>query len=526
MPNYIAHASAIAFNDPGRDGAGWATLQWNFLPGTGIDAPDRVAAPDRRGQARAAAARVIAVLDTGVAYRNFHRYRLSPDFSTHQFVQGYDFCSSDGRDEACTGHDRYPLDENGHGTHVARTIGEQVNNGIGVTGIAYGAKIMPVRVLNSRGEGDAVAIASGIRYAAKHGANVINLSLEFSSDISHASQIPEIIHALRYAAKKSVLIVGASGNEAETAVAYPARATPVISVGAVTEHGCQADYSNDGVGLDIVAPGGGADARVRDEANCQPFTDPGRDIYQWTYDGSIRRFGLPGGYEGTSMAAPHVSATAALVIASGVLGPNPTAHAIEQRLEQTARDLGPVGYDTRYGAGWWTRGGRPTRRSLPFLSALGRPDDQDGAGRVVRDLVGHRAQQEALGAGHALVAHDDQVGAALLGDVEDRVGGIALAREGLDLDTGLLRQLGGLRERGVDVLARVGHPLDVGRQLAGLLAQARLRDRLVGAHELEAGAQLLRQVHRLADRFARGLGAVGTHHDRAKHLVYLSSPVL
>jgi serine protease len=365
VPNYIAHASAIAFNDPGRDGAGWASLQWNFLPVTGIDAPTAwqhlldVGRPGGLGT-------VIAVLDTGVAYRNFHRYRLSTDFSRHQFVKGYDFCSRDGRDEACVGRDAYPLDENGHGTHVASTIGEQVNNGVGVTGIAYGAKIMPVRVLNSRGEGDAVAIASGIRYAAKHGADVINLSLEFSSDISHASQIPEIIHALRYAAKKDVLIVGASGNEAETAVAYPARATPVISVGAVTEHGCQADYSNDGVGLDIVAPGGGADARVRDEPNCRPFTDPGRDIYQWTYDGSIRRFGLPGGYEGTSMAAPHVAATAALVIASGVLGPHPTAKAVEQRLEQTARDLGPIGYDTRYGAGV-VDAGRATDPAIPPL---------------------------------------------------------------------------------------------------------------------------------------------------------------
>jgi serine protease len=350
VPNYIAHASAIAFNDPGRDGAGWAALQWNFLPGSGIDAPTAwqhlidVGNPGGRGT-------VVAVLDTGVAYRNFHRYRLSTDFSRNQFVQGYDFCSRDGRNEACVGHDPYPLDENGHGTHVAATIGEQVNNGVGVTGIAYGAKIMPVRVLNSRGEGDAVAIASGIRYAAKNGADVINLSLEFSSDISHASQIPEIIHALRYAAKKNVLIVGASGNEAETAVAYPARATPVISVGAVTEHGCQADYSNDGVGLDIVAPGGGADARVRDEVNCKPFTDPGRDIYQWTYDGSIRRFGLPGGYEGTSMAAPHVAATAALVISSGVLGAHPSPRQVEDSLEATSRDLGTPGYDERYGNG-------------------------------------------------------------------------------------------------------------------------------------------------------------------------------
>ena len=70
-----------------------------------------------------------------------------------------------------------------------------------------------------------------------------------------------------------------------------------------------------------------------------------------TFNGSVRRFGLPGGYMGTSMAAPHVSAAAALVIASGVLGPNPSPAAIEARLKATARDLGPAGPDTRYGAG-------------------------------------------------------------------------------------------------------------------------------------------------------------------------------
>jgi serine protease len=70
-----------------------------------------------------------------------------------------------------------------------------------------------------------------------------------------------------------------------------------------------------------------------------------------TFSGSPRKFGLPGGYRGTSMAAPHVSAVAALVIASGVLGPDPSPRAIERRLKATARDLGPPGYDTRYGAG-------------------------------------------------------------------------------------------------------------------------------------------------------------------------------
>jgi serine protease len=167
-----------------------------------------------------------------------------------------------------------------------------------------------------------------------------------------ASQIPEVLGALRYARSRGSIVVAASGNEALRVVAYPARAGGVISVGATTEHLCQADYSNDGRGLDIVAPGGGADAAIEeDPQHCRPTGRPGRDIFQLTFAGSVRRFGLPGGYEGTSMAAPHVSAIAALVIASGVVGSSPSATQVEERLEATARDLGPPGPDERYGAG-------------------------------------------------------------------------------------------------------------------------------------------------------------------------------
>jgi serine protease len=122
-------------------------------------------------------------------------------------------------------------------------------------------------------------------------------------------------------------------------------------VGATTEDLCQADYSNDGRDLDLVAPGGGADAAVDDDPNCHPTGRPGRDIFQLTFTSSPRVFGLPGGFEGTSMAAPHVAAIAALVIASGVIGRHPTTRALEQRLETTTRDLGAPGYDQRYGWG-------------------------------------------------------------------------------------------------------------------------------------------------------------------------------
>jgi serine protease len=126
----------------------------------------------------------------------------------------------------------------------------------------------------------------------------------------------------------------------------------VLSVGATTEHGCQANYSNAGQELDLVAPGGGRDAPLAGDPGCHPNGPPGADIFQETFRGeNPRRFGLPSGYIGTSMAAPHVSATAALVIASGILGPRPTPGAVERRLEQTARDLGMPGRDPHYGAG-------------------------------------------------------------------------------------------------------------------------------------------------------------------------------
>ena len=209
---------------------------------------------------------------------------------------------------------------------------------------------MPVKVLDRTGEGDSGRIARGIRCAADHGAKIINLSFEFPSDITR-QQIPNILDALRHARRKGVLVVGASGNAAAAAVAYPARSSDVLSVGATTQHGCQADYSNEGQDLDIVAPGGGVDAALEGDPGCRPQDPPGLDIFQMTFTGSVRRFGIPDGYIGTSMAAPHVSATAALVVASGLLGPNPTPAAIERRLELTARDLGPPGNDPHYGWG-------------------------------------------------------------------------------------------------------------------------------------------------------------------------------
>lgn len=339
-PNLIARAAYIP-NDPGSAGipGGWQALQWNFVGPFGVNAP---AAWDHTGEAGrlGGAGVVVAVLDTGVAYADHRRYARSPDLRGNRFVPGRDFVDGD----------RKPDDENGHGTHVASTIAETIDNSVGVTGLAFGARIMPVRVLDRWGEGDSAAISKGIRYAARKHADVINLSFEFGAGVS-AGQIPDILDALRYARRRGVLVVGASGNSSRRSVAYPARASAVLSVGATTEHGCIADYSNKGRTLDLVAPGGGPDAAIPGDPNCRPAGPEGRSIVQMTYSAGRHTFGLPTNYTGTSMATPHVSATAALIIASGVLGRHPGASALEARLKATARDLGPPGPDSTYGAG-------------------------------------------------------------------------------------------------------------------------------------------------------------------------------
>ena len=361
-PNLLAHASFVP-NDQGEPGGapgGWQGVQWNFSAATGVNAPaawDRMNAVGRPGGLGVK----VAVLDTGVAYSSRRGFRRSPDL-LNRFLKGYDFVDDDalpGRPQ----RPRHPRREHDRGDDRQRRSASLAS--------PTACACMPVRVLDRAGTGDSVAISAGIRYAARKGAKVINLSFEFDSSVTRG-QIPDILDALRYARRKGALVVGASGNVAAHAVAYPARASNVMSVGATTEHVCQADYSNSGSGLDIVAPGGGLDADIPGDPQLPPRREPaGRDVYQVTFTGrSTRKFGLPSGYIGTSMAAPHVSATAALVIASGVIGPHPTPDA----------DRGPPEGDRarprRAGPGLpLRRRARSTRRARSRRS-LRRPDDQ------------------------------------------------------------------------------------------------------------------------------------------------------
>jgi serine protease len=360
VPDFLAHAAGSAPagwvpNDPGqaRRSQGWERMQWNFLPGAGVDAPrawSNLFAVGRSG----AKGTVIAVLDTGVAYRNWHQFRKSPDFGRTRFAAPYDFVAGN----------RYPLDREGHGTFVSGMLAESTNNGIGLTGLAYGATIMPVRVLDQNGWGDASTISKGIRYAVAHHAQVINLSLEFPPDVT-ASDIPGIVSAIHFAHDHGVVVVGASGNESDSQIAYPARDSDTISVGATTLDRCLADYSNGGAKLDLVAPGGGNDATLQNDAACHADRNL-PDIYQMTFadPSNPRRFSFPGGWYGTSMAAPQVTAAAAMVIASGVIGRHPTPAQILARLEQTAQPLGTTRPNDNYGYGLLDIGAA-TSRSIP-----------------------------------------------------------------------------------------------------------------------------------------------------------------
>jgi serine protease len=271
----------------------------------------------------------IAVIDTGVAYENYSdgtgRYYQAPDFSGTRFVAGYDFVNNDS----------HPNDDNGHGTHVAGTVAESTGNNEGVAGVAHGAQIMPVKALDSRGRGSYSDIADAIRFAADHGADVINLSLGGSSNSRTLED------AVSYAYGKGVVIVAAAGNNGRSSVSYPARYDDyVIAVGATRYDERRASYSNYGSSLDIMAPGG--DTRV--DQNGDGYGD---GILQQTFSGTTGNFGYYF-YQGTSMAAPHVAGVAALVISNGNAT---TPSSVRAALESTAKDLGPAGRDNGFGHG-------------------------------------------------------------------------------------------------------------------------------------------------------------------------------
>jgi serine protease len=312
--NYYAYALFVP-DDPHY------SYQWNFndaVAGINIEPVWDITAGDPNV--------IIAVLDTGVAYEDFKNFQQAPDFANTLFVPGYDFVNND----------EHANDDDGHGTHVAGTLAQSTDNSLGTAGIAFNCAVMPVKVLSRRGVGTYTDIADGIYFAADNGADIINMSLGGASDST------TLRNAVAYAYNQAVTIVCAAGNEYQEGnpPAYPAAYDEYcIAVGATRFDQTRAYYSNTGSYLDLVAPGG--DLYV--DQNGDGYDD---GILQQTFGSNPQDWGY-WFYEGTSMAAPHVSGIAALLLSSGMTGPD----AVREALQNTARDLGTPGWDQQYGWG-------------------------------------------------------------------------------------------------------------------------------------------------------------------------------
>jgi serine protease len=278
---------------------------------------------------------VVAVIDTG--------YRPHADLSG-QFLPGYDFISTaavgndgNGRDSdatdpgdgvtagACGGGQPFSDQPSSwHGTHVAGTVAARTNNGAGVAGVAYNAKILPVRVLGKCGGytsdiADAITWASGGTVsgvpANPNKARVLNLSLGGGGACSATMQ-----NAVNGARSRGAVVVAAAGNSAmNVSNASPANCTGVIAVAATGRTGGRARYSNFGALVAVAAPGGDGAAGVLSTLN-SGRSGPLADTYA--------------AYQGTSMAAPHVAGVAALMFAANT---NLTPDEIAARLKSTAR---------------------------------------------------------------------------------------------------------------------------------------------------------------------------------------------
>jgi serine protease len=280
---------------------------------------------------------VVAVLDTGVAYENYgSKYLRAPDLVNTLFVPGWDFANNDS----------HPNDDHSHGTHVTGTIAQSTNNTTGVAGVAFNCSIMPVKVLNSNGEGTLQWLVDGIHYAVDHGADVINMSLGWPPGYDPGQPLKD---ALDYAYDNGVTVVCSSGNDSSGTVSYPAAYPTTLAVGATRYDEMRAYYSNYGTQLDLMAPGG----QLIDPETEKPFDQNGDGygdgVLQNTFDPTTRN---PKSFSywffsGTSMAAPHVSGVAALLIARGVATPDDVRYA----LESSAEDKGAAGWDSMYGWG-------------------------------------------------------------------------------------------------------------------------------------------------------------------------------
>ncbi|MBI1876966.1 MAG: peptidase S8 [Chloroflexi bacterium] len=247
---------------------------------------------------------IIAILDTGVDLDH-------PDLVakiTSGGQAGYNFVSPGSP----------PDDDQGHGTHVAGIAAASTNNSVGIAGVSWGARLMPLKVLNSGGGGSTYNLSLAIKYAADHGARVINMSLGGGCGTGW----PDVEEAVNYALGQGVVLMGAAGNNGSTPVMCPAAINGVIAVGATDFSDNRPSFSTYGSALAVAAPGS--------------------SIYS-TYPG--------GGYtylSGTSMSTPFVSGLAALLWS---MAPSLSNSQVRSLIENTADDLGATGWDQFFGYG-------------------------------------------------------------------------------------------------------------------------------------------------------------------------------
>jgi thermitase len=310
LPAVLRNFAVTVFpNDPYfENGTQWGLHNTGQSGGTN-DAD--IDAPEAWGLSTGDNSVIVAIVDTGIDQDHV-------EFSG-RLVTGRHFFNN-GQEDGNTD------DDHGHGTHAAGIAAAAGNNGIGVAGVAWGVRIMPVKALDSDGNGWTSDIASGVTYATDHDAKVINLSLGGTRDSSTLQD------AVDYAHDQGALVVAAAGNCGDSSYpsngcdyqdqpSYPAAGSSTLAVASTTRYDTQSSFSNEGDYVDIAAPGS--------------------FIYST----------VPGGYSdksGTSMATPFVAGLAGLIYSTY---PSYTPYQVAQAIVHNADDLGAPGHDDMYGCG-------------------------------------------------------------------------------------------------------------------------------------------------------------------------------
>jgi subtilisin family serine protease len=276
---------------------------------------------------------VVAVIDTGVDYNHPD---LADNIWTNPNEIAGNFFDDDGngfiddfRGWNFVNNTNDPLDDNGHGTHVAGTIAAEGNNGIGVIGVAWHAKIMPLKGFDINGNGFDFTLAPAIMYAANNGADVINASWDsFNSNMQVLGDSQSIEEAIQYAASLGVVFVASAGNSSQDANNFfPANSPEAITVASAGPFGNFSFFSNFGSKIDVTAPG--------------------EDILSTQAANTFQGFPVIDGYArmtGTSMAAAHVSGVVALILSQN---PGYSPDLVRTILRSSATP----NFDTRFGAG-------------------------------------------------------------------------------------------------------------------------------------------------------------------------------